>query len=76
MPTKRKITILSGPDNGTSVDVDSPSSKARAPGGTNTQTGKQETVDEAVDHMAGSDDAYIPSNAGRQAQSSDNQNGY
>lgn len=75
MPTKRKITILSGPDSGTALDVDSIPSKAKAPGGTNTATGKQETVDEAVERMSGAD-AYVPSNPGRQAQSSDNANGY
>jgi hypothetical protein len=50
----------------------------QAPGGTNTETGKQETVDEAVDRMSGgaSDDSATSSNAGKTSQSSDHQNGY
>jgi hypothetical protein len=45
-----------------------------APGGTNTDTGKTETVDEAVDRMSG-DDTNMPT-AGRSAQSTDAQNQY
>lgn len=66
----RVITIGSGPRAGTKIDVDADSPPPQAPGGTNDE-GQQETVDEAVDRMAGT-----PSNAGKQAQSSDSMNKY
>lgn len=50
-----------------------PDHEPKAPGGTNPETGKPETVDEAVDRMSGSTD--MPS-AGRAAQSTDAQNQY
>ena len=43
----------------------------QAPGGTDPETGKQETVDEAVDRISGT-----ASNAGKQSQSTDHQNSY
>lgn len=64
----RKITIQSGPRAGTTVDAED--STPQAPGGTN-DDGVTETVDQAVERMAGT-----PSNAGRQAQSSDSANKY
>lgn len=67
----RKITIRSGPRSGTVIDADDSSATPVAPGGTNTDSGQTETVDEAVDRMAGT-----ASNAGKQSQSSDSSNGY
>lgn len=64
----RKITIRSGPRSGEVIDVEDKS--PTAPGGTNDE-GQQESVDEAVDRMAGT-----ASNAGRQAQSTDSINKY
>lgn len=64
----RKITIRSGPRSGEVIDVEDKSPEA--PGGTNYE-GQQESVDEAVDRMAGT-----ASNAGRQAQSTDSINKY
>jgi hypothetical protein len=66
----RTIKITSG-SNPRTIDVDAEPSHATAPGGTNTETGQTESVDEAVDRMAGT-----ASNAGRQAQSTDHMNQY
>jgi hypothetical protein len=63
----RTIKIGTGPRSGQSFDVDKP---AAAPGGTNPE-GEQETVDQAVERMAGT-----PTNAGRQSQSTDHMNQY
>lgn len=64
-----KIRVYKGGEAGDWRDKDE--TPTRAPGGTNTETGKLETVDEAVDRMAGT-----ASNAGKQSQSSDASNGY
>lgn len=72
MATGGKIKFYTGERKGQTIDVDSePKRQPQAPGGTDTETGKVESVDEAVDRMAG-----VASNAGRQAQSSDHMNQY
>lgn len=71
MSGTRKVKFYTGERAGQTVE-ESPSAPA-APGGTNTETGKQETVDQAVDRMSG---ANVASNAGKQAQSTDHQNSY
>lgn len=65
----RVITIGSGPRKGTKIDVDV-DSPPQAPGGTDA-SGNQVSIDQAVEDMAGT-----PSNAGRQAQSTDAVNKY
>lgn len=68
----RTITFGSGPRKGQTINVDDePKRQRQAPGGTDMETGKTESVDEAVDRMAGT-----ASNAGRQAQSTDHMNQY
>jgi hypothetical protein len=73
----RHITILSGPRSGQDFPVED--TTPQAPGGTNAE-GKQETVNEAVERMAGSGDAshssFESSTAGRIAQSTDHMNQY
>jgi hypothetical protein len=61
----RKVKILSGPRAGTEVDVDDSAASDKEP----TNSGR--TYTEIVDDAAGT-----ASNAGRQAQSSDNANKY
>lgn len=65
----RYITPRTGPRAGQKVPIGN--SSPQAPGGTNPETGETETVDAAVERMAGT-----PSNAGRQAQSTDATNKY
>lgn len=67
----RTMKFQTGERKGQTVDVDSAPSHAAAPGGTNTETGETESVDQAVDRMAGT-----PTNAGAQAQSTDHMNQY
>lgn len=64
----RKITIGSGPRKGSVIDVEDKT--PTAPGGMNDE-GKQESVDEAVERMAGTS-----SNTGRSGQSTDSINKY
>jgi hypothetical protein len=64
----RTIKIGTGPRAGQTFDVDKPPA---APGGTDPETGKVESVDQAVERMAGT-----PTNAGAQAQSTDHMNQY
>lgn len=73
---ERKITFGTGERKGQTIDVDSaPLRQRAAPGGTDTETGKTESVDEAVERMSGSNPEQA-SNAGRQAQSTDHMNQY
>lgn len=72
MSGTRKVKFYTGERAGQTVE-ETPSAPPAAPGGTNTETGKQETVDQAVDRMSG---ANVASNAGKQAQSTDHQNSY
>lgn len=70
-----KITFRTGERKGQTIDVDSETRHKQAPGGTNTETGKTESIDEAVERMSGSNPEQA-SNAGRQAQSTDHMNQY
>jgi hypothetical protein len=68
----RTITFQAGERKGQTINVDDePKRQPQAPGGTNTETGETESVDEAVDRMSGQ-----ATNAGRQAQSTDHMNQY
>lgn len=71
MASGRKVTIKSGPRAGTVVDVDAQDNDTEP---TNNSTGKRKTYMEIADEMSG--DGNTASNAGKQAQSSDNANKY
>ena len=68
----RTITFQAGERKGQTINVDDePKRQPQAPGGTNPETGDVESTDEAVNRMSGT-----PTNAGRQAQSTDHMNQY
>jgi hypothetical protein len=69
----RTITFQTGERKGQTINLDdAPKRQPQAPGGEDPATGKVESVDEAVDRMS----SDVPTNAGKQAQSTDHMNQY